>query len=264
LIRWNGEGWELIDRGSRNGTWLDGDPIETGKVHRLEIGASIAFGDRNEEWLLADASAPSVMIVALPTGTTLLGVDGVIGVPSEDEPKATVYRDCDGIWKIDRHDQPIAALRNGEVFELAGSLWRFCQPDGVGPTLTAEASLGRETPTIQFAVSRDEEFVSLSMEYSGTTIELGSRTHNFMLLTLARTRLQDRANGLPESSCGWVYKEILGQMVGMSPPQVDGEVFRIRRHLGQHRLDEAASIVERRPRTTQLRLGLSQIRIAKL
>jgi hypothetical protein len=47
----------------------------------------------------------------------------------------------------------------------------------------------------------------------------------------------------------------------MTPQQVDGEVFRIRKHFTQHGVLESTLVLERRPRTKQLRLGIGKLRI---
>ena len=83
------------------------------------------------------------------------------------------------------------------------------------------------------------------------------------MLTLARARLADEANNISELDCGWVYKEQLAQGLLVSSQQVDGEVFRIRRHFGQHGVSQSATIIERRPGTTQLRVGIARLQIVK-
>jgi hypothetical protein len=118
-------------------------------------------------------------------------------------------------------------------------------------------------PTLCFSVSSDEDFVELTLEYGKRRLELGSRSHNYLMLTLARQMLADRAQGLPEASCGWMDKDELADGLRMTPQQVDGEVFRIRKHFNQHGVLEATTIIERRPRTKQIRLGLTQLRIER-
>ena len=56
-------------------------------------------------------------------------------------------------------------------------------------------------------------------------------------------------------------KDELADGFKMTPQQVDGEVFRIRKHFGQHGLPESTTVIERRPRTKQIRLGVALIRI---
>jgi hypothetical protein len=116
---------------------------------------------------------------------------------------------------------------------------------------------------LHFRVSSDEEFVELSLEYEHRLVVLGGRQHNFLLLTLARARLDDAARDLPDADCGWVYKEQLAQGLLMTSPQVDGEVYRIRRHFGHHGVPQAATIIERRTGTTQLRIGMARLQIVK-
>lgn len=51
--------WQLQDRNSTNGTWLDGVCLSRGKTHALAEGHTIRFGaKRHEEWRLVDATAP--------------------------------------------------------------------------------------------------------------------------------------------------------------------------------------------------------------
>jgi hypothetical protein len=112
-------------------------------------------------------------------------------------------------------------------------------------------------------VSSDEDFVELSLEYPQRSVPLGSRSHNYLLLTLARQRLADRAAGLAEPSCGWMDKEQLADGFKITPQQVDGEVFRIRKHFSQHGLPEATTIIERRPRTKQIRVGVAELQVQR-
>ena len=58
-------------------------------------------------------------------------------------------------------------------------------------------------------------------------------------------------------------KEELADGLQMTPQQVDGEVFRIRKHFSQHGLPESTTIIERRPRTKQLRLGVVSVRVER-
>ena len=44
LVRWDGYAWEVLDRGSRNGTQLDGALLEPGRPQRLLKGHLLTFG----------------------------------------------------------------------------------------------------------------------------------------------------------------------------------------------------------------------------
>jgi hypothetical protein len=254
----------LVDRGSRNHTYLNGVCVESGKPHILELGAIVAFGHLAESWQLVDASEPVVSVVESGTQAQLLGTDGVIGVPSDEDPQCTVYRGADGFWKLERADFATINIDDGYAWETVEKRWRFCCPRVVRPTVTSEQRAQPPVSTLWFAVSRDQEFVELTVEYPNRTVNLGSRAHNYLLLILAKARNEDRLAELPDTTCGWVYKDELAESLHVTPQQVDGEVFRIRKHFAQHGLEESGTIIERRLRTKQLRLGSPRIRITEL
>ena len=274
VIRWNSSGWELLDRGSRNGTRLNGEAIEPRRTYAIEQGSVIAFGHDSEEWILCDAAQPEVVVIATDTGEPVLCTDGMIGIPSNDDPQCVVYRDVDGVWKLEYPDSDVIAVRNGATFTAAGRFWKFSCPESFASTAksdraalsaSVDAGLPEQGPVVAlFSASSDEEYIELSLQYQDRTVKLGSRAHNYLLLTLARARLADHQAKLPDSSCGWTYKEQLADGLRMTPQQVDGEIFRIRKHFAHCGAEEAATIVERRARTKQLRIGISDIRITKL
>lgn len=261
LIRWDGRAWEVLDRGSRNGTQVNGSPLEPGRNVRLSEGAVLTFGHADERWVLVDAGEPQTMAVALDTGQVLLAGQGLIGLPSSREPECTLYLDHDGAWKLERADGEVETIVDGQIVECAGRRFRFCCPTSQTATETLSLARGGAQPTLCFLVSTDEDFVELTLEYSERRVALGSRSHNYLMLTLARQKLADRSANLAESSCGWMDKDELADGFKMTPQQVDGEVFRIRKHFSQHGLLESTTIIERRPRTKQIRLGLRQLRI---
>ena len=264
LIRWDGCAWELLDRGSRNGTQLNGALLEPGRAYRLLKDAVLTFGHADERWALVDAAEPQTMAVALDTGQALLGAQGLIGLPSSKNPECTLFLAQDGTWKVEQANGEVESLLDGQIIECAAQTFRFCCPTSNSATeALASVSSHRAEPTLHFAVSSDEDFVELTLEYPEKRIALGSRSHNYLMLTLARQMLADRAANLPEASCGWMDKDNLADGFKMTPQQVDGEVFRIRKHFTQHGLPESTTIIERRPRTKQIRLGLTQLRIER-
>jgi hypothetical protein len=258
-LRWQGHHWELIDRGSLNGTWLNGVKLTAGKAYALKKGEAICFGDESESWTLVDTGAPSTLVVALDTAEIIYGATGVIGVPSNSNPHTTVYLDVDGSWKLEAPDTDIREIVDGEVFESDGRLFRFCCP--VSAEATAAAAGSPVQVILHFTVSRDEEFVALRLEHPSGQLDLGSRLHNYLLLLLARAYLADVAAGFPADTCGWLDKQDLATRLKISEQQVDGEVHRIRKHFGQHGLPQAATIIDRRTRTRQLRIGIPDLRI---
>ena len=263
LIRWNGNSWRLLDRGSRNGTHLNGKLVEPGRDVQLEQGAVIAFGHPNERWSLVDVSAPQPSVICLDTGAYVASVDGLIGLPSPENPACVIYQQgVDGSWLLELANQTLP-IQDNDTFQFADAQWRFCCPRAFNSTSAADLHSDLLDACLLFRVSSDEEFVELSLQYANRVLMLGTRQHNFLLLTLARARLADSERQLADAECGWIYKEQLAQGLLVTPQQVDGEVFRIRRHFGHHGVPQAATIIERRPGTTQLRIGMTRLQIIK-
>jgi len=263
VIRWSGNGWELIDRASRNGTRLNGDPVEPGRAYRMLKGAVVSFGHPDERWSLADASEPQAMVLALDSGKVRQEHFGMIGIPSTDSPEVTLFKDADGIWRLEDSEGSVRGLRNGQTFELGGQSYVFSCPSTNDLTASIGTALQRGAPTLKFVVSSDEDFVELSVEYENRSVALGSRAHNYLLLTLARQKLADLADQIAPASCGWMDKDQLASGLRMTPQQIDGEIFRIRRHFASHGVPESSSVIERRERTRLIRLGMDQVSVER-
>jgi hypothetical protein len=130
--------------------------------------------------------------------------------------------------------------------------------------VVAPAEIEIKNLELSFAVSRDEEHVELRMTCGGASFEMGSRSHNYLLLTLARRRLEDAHEGTPDTACGWIYQDDLAHDPTMAPPQLNIDVFRIRRQFAAVGVLDAMNIIERRARSRQLRIGTGLLSIAQL
>ncbi|MEI9948001.1 MAG: FHA domain-containing protein [Pseudomonadota bacterium] len=263
VIRWSGNGWELIDRASRNGTRLNGEPVEPGRAYALVKGAVVSFGHPEQRWALVNASEPQAMALALDSGKVCLENFGMIGIPSTDSPEVTLFKDADGIWRMEDSEGTVRGLRNGQPFEFGGQSYVFSCPSSNDLTASVGTAVQRGAPTLKFVVSSDEDFVELSIEYQNKSVALGSRAHNYLLLTLARQKLADLAEQIAPASCGWMDKDQLAGGLRMTPQQIDGEIFRIRRHFASHGVPESSSVIERRERTRLIRLGLDRVLVER-
>lgn len=262
LLRWNGSAWELKDLGSRNGTFVDGVRISPGRERVVRLGAKLAFGKVERQWELVDVSPPTPMAVPLDGGDPVLLEDGLLALPSSEDPRVTIYRGADNAWVLEQPGEAIAPITNLQVVEIDGRSFRFCFAEEFSRTgLPAVPELEVRHLQLVFSVSRDEEYVKLDCLFGGTRFDLGTRTHHYLLLTLARRRIADAAEGLPETSCGWVYHEDLARALGVGQPQINNDVFRIRKQFVAMGVSDAANIIERRPRTQQLRIGTGALRV---
>src|SRR5262249_35010892 len=149
-------------------------------------------------------------------------------LPSAEDPQATIFRGPSGAWCLERPEEPLMRLDNQARFDVAGHGYRFSCPVFIPRTATSDVSRGIGALGLSFSVSRDEEHVELkARKADGTWSLLGTRQHNYVLLTLARCRQADRARGLPETACGWVYQEDLVKDLATTASQLNVDIFRI-------------------------------------
>jgi hypothetical protein len=267
LLRWVDPHWEVKDLASSNGTYLDGRRIDDRQPATAAVGSKIAFGRLDEQWELVDASPPQVMLVPIDGGEPVVLEGELLALPSIDDPDTTIYRGPGGLWILEQADASVAPLASGQMFYSGGRAWRFCCPET--PHATSRFA-GREPGTVladlelAFSVSRDEEFVELRVLHGGSAIDVGTRAFNYQLLTLARRRLADAKAGTPETSCGWVYLDDLAKDLDVTQQQVNVDVFRARKSFEALGIADAATIVERRPPTRQLRIGTGRFAISTL
>jgi hypothetical protein len=266
VIRWNGSQWELRDLGSRNGTFLDGNRLKPSEEYPLRVGSRMAFGHVADAWELADDAAPDVMAVPLDGSQPVLLDGDLLVLPSNDDPRVTIYRDANGAWVLEQPNELILPIGNLQTFEVDRRTWRFCCNENVRTTSLGLPPEELEVRRIQlsFLVSRDEEHVQLHMTCGASSFDMGARSHNYLLLTLARRRLADAADRIDEASCGWIHQDDIAHDPTMAPPQLNIDVCRIRKQFAAVGIVDAANIIERRPRARQLRIGTGILSVTQL
>jgi len=258
-IYWERDGWFVRDLGSRNGTWVNGRQLDQGGTAPLKLGAAIGFGRSEPVWKLMDVDPPQPFAIA--ADRVEVGSFGVLALPDEDAPTAMIYQSGGG-WILQSEETSPAS--DMQTVDVDGVTWQLQLPEEVPATLRQNDVPRLDDIEMRFAVSLDEEYVASSLHSHGWSSDLGARAHYHTLLHLARARLEDQGNAdLPESARGWVYADQLGRDLGFSEGKVNLHIFKARRQLEALGVAEAARVVERRPQTQQLRLGLTQIEIVR-
>jgi hypothetical protein len=261
-LRWTGRGWELQDLGSLNGTFLNGNRVEPGARVLLRIGARLRFGDVQSDWLVADLDPPEAVATALDDGTRVTPQDGLIVLPSPDAPELSLYRQADGAWIAEALDRVWEPERD-EIVVAGGRRFRFEPGSALHATSTGLSN--RLTPSalaLEFLVSRNEEQVDLCIVHAGQRIVLKPRAHTYLLLTLARLRVQDQAMpGQPLTSHGWVEQSRLLKMLATNLAQLTLDIYRARRQFSDAGVVDSAQLVERRTSSRELRIGVEQLSV---
>jgi hypothetical protein len=255
-LSWNGEAWELRDLGSKNGTYLDKERVEPGRVLEVSRGDMITFGDRAEEWDLQDAGAPELLAVDLESNALIPSEAGLLALPSADQLEASVFRSGEGTFVVESADGDVRDVESEEVVRTASGAYRLFLPvESEGTPMVERAHLAEIA--LRFEVSRDEEHVGITVLHRNRRIALEPREHGYLLLTLARGRSAER--DLPPAQRGWIDREELERMLAIDENTLNVWIYRARQQLLERGIEGAQGIVEVRP--GKRRLGTDRFEV---
>lgn len=132
-------------------------------------------------------------------------------------------------------------------------------PGDAAPVESGIASL-----VLDLHASQNEEHTSLRiLGAAPRSLDLGERVHHYVVLLLARRRLDDARRCLEPDSCGWIGIEQLATMLG-----IDGAYLNILIHRVRAQFVAALGRDHARPdpvqrRRAEVRLGLCRFRIVR-
>lgn len=263
VLQWTGSLWELHDLGSKNGSFVDDHRLTRGEKVPLRRGQRLRFAQAGV-WELRDDGPPQPMVVNLRSGEVRLIADGLLALPSDDEPTVAIHATSPDSWwrESDGEEQP---LGDRAIVVVGDDAWRVHLATRATGTLD-EPSGGLRVAELRlrFAVSQNEEYVELVALARGRTLDLKARAHHYPLLLLARERVQQRAKGISSAAAGWIHQERLLAMLRIEVSHLNISIHRSRAQLGKAGVVDAARLVERRPGTRQLRIGVEALEIERL
>lgn len=231
-ITWDGETWRLMDS-STNGSYINGKRLARGESQQLNTNDNISFANPNGDiWTLLDSDEPKSLLVPERPGLETIVLDDIAVLPSEDRPEVTLYMSPLGHW-VCESQSGISTLTSGDRVGTEDSIWRFIEAMPCAETIQIEEQTltCAQDVEIHFNVSQNEEHVCAKLKLPLTEIDLGERTHHYLLLMLARKRIEDLAAGITESERGWLEKEQLGKLLGMSETHINIQVYRFRKQM---------------------------------
>jgi hypothetical protein len=257
LVFWENRAWCVRDLGSRNGSSINGRALAPGQPRPLQIGDTLRLGGSDEVWALCDDEGPEPCAVCEPTGGWRHGQQGLLQLPEDGSPSASIFEQegrwvCEGSSSMDRVETEQTVLVNGLP-------WKLYLPDLPGASdRTEEGSLVLANLTLRFSVSSNEEHVSLELINGLVSREVPSRTYLYMLLVLARRRLQPSPGDDPQ---GWIHTEELARMLRCSREKLNVDVHRLRQLFRISKVRDAGKIVERRLGSSELRIGTTRVEL---
>ena len=260
VVAWTRTGWVVRDLASRNGTRVDGQPVDPGVEVPLRQGNRVVFGDDACVLELVDDGPP--LVFATSGGARVDGDhDGLVLGGSSTQ--VHIHWDGEG-WGI-VGTAPRTPVYDGQILDVGGQAWRLALPEPQTRTTgLVEPGLRIADVGLELRFSADEEYVELAVRLPDRTVPLPPRAHHYPLLVLAREVIADRERGLKPSECGWLQRESLARMLRLDPARINLLVHRARREFLDLGVQDAHELVARRTTTGQLRLGIVDLTLKPL
>jgi hypothetical protein len=258
-IRWTGGRWELLDHSS-NGTLVSGTLVRDGERVALQKGDLIHFGRAGTaSWQVDELGDPADTLWPVRDPARPIVLDFAHVLPGDSAPAVTVVQSANGDWLCDDTSN-LRVLRDGDVVVSGALAWRLILAHrNATMALSEPSSVLAPLHRIDFAVSRDEEHVSATLQSRGGTADLGERAHHYCLVTLARARCADLHAGYDATSQGWIDLEVLARMLGIDVSHVNVQIHRARAQLAALLPPDAPQLVERR--RGSVRIGALAFRV---
>ena len=261
-VLWNGSAWLLQDSSS-NGTFINDKNIIGGVKRKLKLGDTIRFGSINAcPWVFNNDDAPKSMLVSIEAELPPIELEGIVVLPNDDLPEITLYQSPNGDW-ICEHHSGVTRLESGSRVSTSDSDWYFINADTLDETIKSAQALNNTSIPInlQFTVSKNEEHVSLAIIFENKQVDLGERTHHYLLLILARKRMSDYQSGLEDNEQGWIDKSLLSLQTGLDENYINIQIYRFRKQviLAIPSARQLLQIIERR--RGEIRFALNSVEI---
>lgn len=263
-LRWTGSTWEIRDLGSKNGTFVGGKRLAAGDCAPLLVGDTIGLGGAGSPapmFVLTNASAPVVSARLPNSKAARFAANGMLTLPNDDFPLVTIVEGREGQWMIEDSDAVREAV-DGESLLVGDETWILDVPGVAISTVAVESLvLAIENISLRFLVASNGQNFTLTIVCPGKEIQVEPEKHHSLLLELARTRQDLTSTPLEEQ--GWLDRSELCRKLGFDDQRLNAAVHQVRKQFAALGIQGAANIIERKPGTKWVRLGVENVEVIR-
>ncbi len=266
IIELNDGKWFIRDV-STNGVWVNDNKLDKNMPYQLFENDKIDFAAPGQNsYVAANLKTECQYLVSQTNGQKVIEVVDQLLLPNEEQPEHIIYYEkLLNYWFLeDLNSADRQALIDGSIISLMNDQWMFFSANSIAVTKHLECQKAAKPMALEFNVSQDEEETQLTLRVDDQVMDLGTRSHHYLLLLLARTRIQDKDAGHESDVQGWVYRDDLAKSLGVQANHMNIMVHRARKQFIDSCGDgypEAEFLLE--TRCGRLRLNCQDITIIK-
>ncbi|MEM0954538.1 MAG: FHA domain-containing protein [Pseudomonadota bacterium] len=269
IFEWTGKDWQIRDH-SRNGIWLNGTKVRACEPVPLSTNDNLQFGSPDSSiWQLRDASRPRSLLLGMH-GESDMPLENYQFLPDDKAPHWVIfYSRTHHTWvysglldtNVSVQERP---LEHGQTIACLGRSWRFFMAEpGQSTELFPPVEKQLSEFEFLFDLSLDEESTQLRLCHAEEVLDLGERSHHYLLLHLARLRAEQARAGIDYKSQGWIDNDTLARDLGIELSHVNILIHRARKQIAERLWPriEPDQLVERRK--GRMRIGVTNFKIFK-
>jgi hypothetical protein len=257
----------LIRDVSTNGIWLNDNKIDKNLPYQLSQNDKIDFASPGQNsYVVGSLNNECQYLVSQSNSQNVIEITDQLILPNESDASYIIYFDkLLNYWFLeDLNNNDKQALYDGGLVSLYNEQWLFYSANTAAVTKHIECKRKVQSCSLIINVSQDEESTQLSVKANDHTIDLGTRTHHYLVLLLARTRIEDKNANLESTQQGWMYRDDLVKALGIQTNHMNIMVHRIRKQLSEIEhdgMDELNYLIE--TDNGKVRLNCQEITIIK-
>ncbi len=227
VIEWREPNWLLKDV-SKNGLKLNNKIIPAQKPITLNAGDVIDFAGMNEVTLtINDLSPPKPMLINNNQPEHTIELPDTCLLPTENNPELALYLCPDRKqWYAESVAEGVETgpYKHDDLINFDGDQWKFLLvADEDITTEFVKEQLTLDDIVFRFDLSQDEESTNLTLINDGVEVELGERSHHYLLVYLLRNKMHNET--------GWLDSHILMKELGLEEAHMNIQIFRARKQV---------------------------------
>ena len=284
VIEWKEPNWLIRDL-SQNGIWVNGDRLAAQVRHVLNVNDHVEIaGNQGIHFRVSNLEKPENMIFNSAQTLERISIEDGVILPDETNPKLGLYKCPDRLqWfteelqkqgeytqePIDElHPYEMGPYDHGDAVQCEETVWRLFL---VGEDdITTEFQ--SEQPSIadvefRFDISQNEENTSLTLLHGHDEIDLGERSHHYLLAYLLRQKNAqieaEQATLGTNDAAGWMDCQLVETELGIEESHLNIQIFRARKQILNKLVGFTGSskLIERR--RGAVRMGINNYSIYK-